>query len=340
MQNSSLKRIAIALCAVIIASGLGFIWASSPSWSNAEKYSMLTHQYPTRITDDNVYSLVSYNIGYLSGLTNNRAVVRDPDFQQANMQSVKQRLDELGADILAIQEIDYQADRSFNVNQQNEIAKLGYNHVAQAVNWDVNYVPFPYGMPSVHFGRVVSGQSVLSKYPMIKHRPVILDRVPETPYYRDAFYLDRLAQVVHIVLDQQVVVVINVHLESYDRTTRGRQLQQVIALYKRYSKRFPTLLVGDFNSDPVSPNAHIHELLAIPNIGAAAFSIDNYGNTYNSGTADQRLDYIFYNRVFIAPIDGRIATEFGQLSDHFPVLFRFKLRPLAVHLPTDDAPRL
>jgi endonuclease/exonuclease/phosphatase family metal-dependent hydrolase len=169
---------------------------------------------------------------------------------------------------------------------------------------------------------------------------VILDRVPETPYYRDAFYLDRLAQVVHIVLDQQVVVVINVHLESYDRTTRGRQLQQVIALYKRYSTRFPTLLVGDFNSDPVSANAHIHELLAMPNIGAAAFSIDNYVNTYNSGAADQRLDYIFYNRAFIAPIDGRIATEFGQLSDHFPVLFRFKLRPLAVQLPTDDAPRL
>ena len=69
---------------------------------------MLAHRYPTRITDDNVYSLLSYNIGYLSGLTNNRAVVRDPDFQQANMQSLKQRLDELGADILAVQEIDYQ----------------------------------------------------------------------------------------------------------------------------------------------------------------------------------------------------------------------------------------
>ena len=340
MKNNSLKRVAVSLCAVITASGLGFIWASSPSWSNADKYSILAHQYPTRVNDDDVYSLLSYNIGYLSGLTNNRAVVRDPDFQHENMQSVKQHLDELDADILAFQEIDYQADRSFKLNQQNEIAKLGYNHVAQAVNWDVNYVPFPYGMPSVHFGRVVSGQSVLSKYPISKHRPVILERVPETPYYRDAFYLDRLAQVVHIVLEQQVLVVINVHLESFDRTTRGRQLQQVIALYKRYSKDYPTLLVGDFNSDPVSPNAYIHKLLAIPSIGAAAFSLDDYVNTFNSGAPNERLDYIFYNRAFIEPIDGRIATEFGQLSDHFPVLFRFKLRPLAVHFPTDEAPRL
>ena len=340
MQHSLLKRIAIALCAVTSAIGLVFFWASSPSWPDAEKYSILSHQYPSRITDDNVYSLLSYNIGYLSGLTNNRAMVRDPDFQRENMQSIKLRLDELDADILAFQEIDYQADRSFNLNQQNEIAKLGYNHVAQAVNWDVNYVPFPNGMPSVHFGKVVSGQSVLSKYPISKHHPVILERVSETPYYQDAFYLDRLAQVVHIVLDQQVVVVINVHLESYDRTTRGKQLQQVIALYKHYSNRYPTLLVGDFNSDPGSSNAYIHELLAIPSIGAAAFSIDDYANTYHSGAPSERLDYIFYNRASITPVDGRIATEFGQLSDHFPVFSRFKLRPMTVHLSTDDAPRL
>ena len=91
---------------------------------------------------------------------------------------------------------------------------------------------------------------------------------------------------------------------------------------------------------PLYYMTYIHKLLAIPSIGAAAFSLDDYVNTFNSGAPNERLDYIFYNRAFIEPIDGRIATEFGQLSDHFPVLFRFKLRPLAVHFPTDEAPRL
>ena len=328
MAKPLIKITVVVSATLILSSCLVFIWASSPSWPSVDKQALLTHQYPAATSTDNTYSLLTYNIGYLSGMTNNRAVIREENYQHENMLIVQKHLNQLQPDILAFQEIDYQADRSFNVNQQNEIAKLGYNYVAQAVNWDVNYVPFPYGLPAVHFGHIVSGQSVLSKYPIIEHRRVVLERVPATPYYQDAFYLDRLAQVVKIVVDQRKIVVINVHLESYDRATRGRQLQQVLKLYERYSTTYPTLLVGDFNSDPAYADPFINLVLDIPGIGTAAFSKPNYENTFNSKEPFERLDYIFYNRAFIHPLESRVAAEFGTASDHLPVFFRFKLKQL------------
>ena len=57
-------------------------------------------------------------------------------------------------------------------------------------------MPFPYGLPSVNFGKVVSGQSILSKYSLSDYSRIVLERVEDNPFYRDAFYLDRLVQVV------------------------------------------------------------------------------------------------------------------------------------------------
>ena len=45
----------------------------------------------------------------------------------------------------------------------------------------------------LHFGSMLSGQSILSKYPLKDHQRIILERVKDNPFYRDALYLERLA---------------------------------------------------------------------------------------------------------------------------------------------------
>ncbi len=175
---------------------------------------------------DSIFSIVTYNIGYLSGMTNNLAIAKPKELFENNMQTVIHEVKAVNPDIIAFQEIDYKASRSYNVNQQNEIAKLGYNFVAKAVNWDETYVPFPYWPPTMHFGKVISGQSILSKYPLSAHQRIVLERVPEAPFYRDALYLERLAQVVKVDLNGKEVVLINVHLEAFDKQTRGRQFER------------------------------------------------------------------------------------------------------------------
>lgn len=310
----------------IILSTLFFMWASSPQISEKQYSQLITNNYEEKIDTDSVYSIVTYNIGYLSGMTNNKAVNKPRSLFDTNLRKVNHLFDSLSADIIALQEIDYNAARSYNINQQNELAKLGYNYVAQAVNWDERYVPFPYWPPSVHFGEMLSGQSVLSKFPISLHERIVLERVTGAPFYRDALYLERLAQVVKITIENTEVIIINIHLEAFDKPTRANQFTYVIDLFKKYAENYPTLLVGDFNSQARDENAVIKELLEMPAIGNAAFNKNDISNTFNSKDPFKRIDYIFYTKNSIVYTSGKILNEFGEASDHLPVYMEFRLK--------------
>ncbi|VAV86353.1 endonuclease/exonuclease/phosphatase family protein, putative, partial [hydrothermal vent metagenome] len=205
-------------------------------------------------------------------------------------------------------------------------AKLGYNFIGQSVNWDKKYVPFPYFPISLQFGKILSGQSVLSKYNIVQHKRIELPRNQSNPFYYNAFYLDRLAQIVKIKIQNKILVLINVHLEAYHQDTRIIQTKKVMALYQQYNKTNPTILLGDFNSDINYKNSSIQLLMNLPKTKSAAFDNKNIQNTFNSLDPNERLDYIFYNTEFIEYIDGHILSEFDQASDHLPILMNFKFK--------------
>jgi len=131
---------------------------------------------------------------------------------------------------------------------------------------------------------------------------------------------------VKVVLNGKEVVVINIHLEAFDKKTREKQLTAVIELFQKYGATNPTILLGDFNSDPSYKNAAIEKVFALPNIGNAAFSSEKYGFTYNSKNPLHRLDYIFYTTKSIEYVSGKVLTQFGEASDHLPVEMKFRLR--------------
>ncbi len=303
-----------------------YLWASSPNY-NIKEYSKIYHNNNSKKTkNDSVFSIVTYNIGYLSGLTNNTSTKNQKSFFDENLQLVLNQFKIIDADILAFQEIDYASKRSFYVNQQNEIAKLGYNHIGQAINWDKKHIPYPEFPISSHFGRILSGQSILSKYKITNQDRFELERDKSNPFYYDAFYIDRLAQVVKINVKDKVLVLINVHLEAYNQNTRLKQTKKVIKIYNRYKNMYPTILLGDFNSDIKFENATINLLLNVPEIGNAVFDKNNYPKTFISGNPTERLDYIFYNKKYIAFIDGGVLNDFKQASDHLPLLMKFKFK--------------
>tara|TARA_R110002073_G_scaffold139232_3_gene289452 strand:+ start:2888 stop:3868 length:981 start_codon:yes stop_codon:yes gene_type:complete len=325
-MNKYLKCFSIIVFLGLIFCVIFFFWASSSIFPEKEYAKLITNNYPQKTNTDSIYSIVTYNIGYLSGMTNNKAVAKPKTLFDVNLATVKSEFKLLHADILAFQEIDYASARSYEINQQNEIASLGYNYVAQAVNWDETYVPFPYWPPSMHFGKMLSGQSILSKYPLKDHQRIVLHRVANAPFYRDAFYLERLAQVVTVSIENKNIVVINVHLEAFDKTTRVQQFNDIMSLFHFYSEKYPTILLGDFNSEARSKDAIIQKLLNNKTIGTAAFNSSDPENTYDSKQPFKRIDYIFYTKNSIEYIDGQILTQFGQASDHLPVIMRFKLK--------------
>ncbi len=155
---------------------------------------------------------------------------------------------------------------------------------------------------------------------------MFLQRVADAPFYRNAFYLERLAQVVKVVLNDQEVMLINVHLEAFDKPTREKQFDEVVKIFNQYKDQYPTILLGDFNSEANDTSAVIQKMFAMKNVGNAAFNVDKIENTFDSKSPRKKIDYIFYTENSIEYISGKVLKEFGEASDHLPVFMEFKLR--------------
>ncbi|MBE9158975.1 endonuclease/exonuclease/phosphatase family protein [Nodosilinea sp. LEGE 06152] len=323
--------VAIALGLPVVALVGTFAYISSPNGHEADYDNLVTYEeYSSGTANPEQLNVVSYNIGYLSGLTNQQAVERDKALFDANQATAIAALDAREPDILALQEIDFDAYRSFNRNQQYALsAALEMAFGAIAINWDKRYVPFPYWPPSAHYKQVISGQAVLSRYPIRRNERLVLEKVPTNPFYYNALYLDRVAQVTEIDVSGQTLIVINVHLEAFDAPTRIRQTQVVRELAEGYAKEYPVLLVGDFNSslnrDEGNDPRSIGILLDSP-VLASALPTAPSSFTFPSNQPQYVLDYIFYTPETLELVAAEVFAEAAQASDHLPVQAQVRLR--------------
>ena len=329
--------LSFVLLLVVFVTGF-FFWGSSSTLSDGNYSDISEMKEPVSVQNTDTFSMVTFNIGYLSGMTNNKAVDRTAKLFDDKLNKSIHLFQSLQPDFIAFQEIDFDGDRSFNVNQMQELsAQIPYNYAAKAVNWDKRYVPFPYWPISQQFGKVVSGQAVLSQYKITENEIVTLVKPEGNPFYYNAFYLDRLAQVTKIKIGNKDLIIINVHLEAFHGETRDIQIKTVVGILHQYSEKHPVILCGDFNSTPPGATKPwqkdnvIKTLLADYQIEMAIGMNENKTNessyyTFNSETPDRRIDYFFYNPKFIKVLDTRVLKESEQISDHLPVWMKFVLR--------------
>jgi len=318
----------------LAALALFFGWARAGRLSESEYAQIVENDaYPLR-TEADEFSVVSYNIGYLSGLTNNQAVQPEASLYEANLATAIAALAPLNPDIVALQEIDLDSHRSYQVDQVAALGDaLAYPQRAIAINWDKRYVPFPYWPPTVHFGQMLSGQAILSHWPIVAHERIVLEPVASQPFYYTALYLDRLAQVAQIEINGQPVVVINLHLEAFDRPTRQTQTEFVLTLAEEYATEYPVILLGDFNSalnreaegTPRSIQTVLDSPAFEPAVPVAQFS-DAGQATYPSDRPEFKLDYIFYTPERLELLEAEVVTAAAQASDHLPLLMRWRFK--------------
>ena len=332
---------------------LWIAWASTGRLPADELAQTKRYDAAPRQSPPDTLTVTTYNIGYLSGMTNNKPVVRSDSFLAANLERALSLLRVANADVIAFQEIDYGAARSGHVQQLDTIAtRLGYAAAAQAVNWDERYLPFPYGRPAVHFGRTVSGQAVLSRYPVRNHARKVLTR-PDQWIGRDLFYLDRLAQIALLDLGGRPLFIVNVHLEAFDQTTRETQAREVRAYYDRLvDTGIPVLLLGDFNSEspPGSDGAAfadstLHILLRgtelRPALSDSARAAMTPAGTYPADDPTRHIDHIFYPPDTVERVDQHIACGAPlPPADHCAVTASFRLLEPAAWPSPDPLPRL
>ena len=306
-----------------------FLYSSSGNLDDQSYRAMHYYVDPPKSTDSTL-SIMTYNLGYLSGMTNNRSIKREEAFFENNLVRSQEILGGFDLDVVGIQEIDFGANRSFEVNQMHELATVGQYAIAyQSVNWDKKYVPFPYWPPSNHFGKMLSGQAILSKLSMKEIETIILPPNETAPYYYRAFYLDRLLQIAEVNFLGTTTKIMNVHLEAYDKETRLKQIEIVKEEFEKYAANQPVILLGDFNSE--SPG--IKELDAIDVLAESAwissaipFNKEKANGTFSSENPRRMIDYIFYNTNFLICDSARVVSEAGQISDHLPVIALMQLK--------------
>ncbi|MFY0652543.1 MAG: endonuclease/exonuclease/phosphatase family protein [Cyclobacteriaceae bacterium] len=310
---------------------IGFIYyASSPVYSE-NTYNQIV-QFSQESSKRDTITVMSYNIGYMSGMTNNRPIPRTRKLFDGNLEKSIQLFNTYSPDIIGLQEVDFNADRSFNRNQSDSLAVSGgFSHAQISVNWDKKYVPFPYYPLSMHFREILSGQSILSKFPIVESERIVLPGQVNPNYFYNLFYIDRLIQISKIDLGEQFLYVLNVHLEAYDKDARARQAEIVVDYFSKYSSDFPTILIGDFNAEPYGENSSDRTfdiIMSARNI-AHAFNKDQLlvnpeqWSTYSSEDPTVKIDYIFYSKDKITPLKYKVLREAVDISDHLPILFSF-----------------
>jgi endonuclease/exonuclease/phosphatase family metal-dependent hydrolase len=342
-------KIAVIIFPVLLVMAvLFYIWASSGTVPPEKLSEILTHA-PSVIPgecDQTVFKIMSHNIGYLSGMSNNLPLRKEKDFFNGNRHRFIRLLNRVKPDFVGFQEIDFYSYRSHYQDQLADIvSQSGYSWSAKAINWDKRYLPFPHWPPAAHFKRILSGQAVASRFPILSNRRIVLENIKNKPFYYRAFYLNRLVQLVNIKVGKNPLVIMNVHLEAFEQETRMRQAQSVLDIYRSFKNQYPVLLIGDFNCVPpgatqktdfpdepgmdFSSRNVIEMFLEEDSLREAILHgqetvSENATFTFPSDHPNRKLDYIFYNHQKITCHHARVLKI--DSSDHLPVIMEFSFK--------------
>lgn len=270
-------------------------------------------------------TVVTYNIGYASGEKNNQGSVLTKKEVEENLKSMIDKLLPLKPDLVFLQEVDFFSHRTFEVNQMEALAKgLGLPFAAYGITWNKRYLPWPYWPPQRQFGKVVSGQVVLSRYPLADQTIHTLPKPADNPFWYNWFYLNRIIQSLKVQVGETSIPILNVHLEAFSESNKSTQLQELAQWIHPYLPG-PVLLAGDFNliwqgrGEPPEDATQHHRLLEnfIQTTGLKLASPDTSPLTFPSWQPVKQIDLIFYSPQF--KLQSAETLNGLTASDHLPV---------------------
>jgi endonuclease/exonuclease/phosphatase family metal-dependent hydrolase len=205
-----------------------------------------------------------------------------------------------GADIAGLQEVDRNfAGRSDWADQAAGLAELLGWHAAYGANIDLG-PPAP-GRPRIQFGN-----AVLSRYPIARSDNTHLFRSPGVEQ----------RGLLHAEVDMPGVPlhVYVTHLDAFSESDRIRQARQVAGLVAENS---PSVLLGDFNAHPDTPE--IGSVRAALTDTWAAATGGGPRATRPADAPARRIDYIFTSQPLTAAWTA-VSTDDPAASDHLPVV--------------------
>ena len=315
-------------------------WAHQPS----NKHDSFIFGKDDYKSNDYSLTVLTYNIAYGRGHLDDKGNLKSRDQIISNLDAISKIISESNADIAFLQEVDFDSHRTHNIDQAKYIfEKTNFKYCACTTTWVKNYIPYPLWPPSQHYKKMRSGQCILSKYPISKNIRHDLPMIENKPYLYKLFYLNRAVQEVDIEINNQVVKLINVHLEAFDHQNKLEQAKILAGIANSFHNE-KTIIAGDFNA--LSPNASLKnnfpdkppkpwDDVSNDNTMETFFSMtpgfkealtdtdENETFTFPAHMPSRKIDYLFYKGFRYVRAN---VMQGGLISDHLPIVLKLEIQ--------------
>jgi endonuclease/exonuclease/phosphatase family metal-dependent hydrolase len=290
-------------------------------------------------------TIVSWNIHYGGGPTLEVGRGQSRADVVSHLDAVAAYIRSVDADIVALQEVDRGAIRSYDIDQLRWLQEAtGMPFAVWTPTWDAGWVPHPGLNPKTQIGRVRSGQVVLSRFALSTDEHHRLPQPDQTIPLYNRFYLHRhLTSVTAKLGDSVDLRIVNAHLEAFDATNRKSHAETAAAVIGTDTAR--TVFLGDMNCTPpeakmraafpdepetdMSTDDTIGRLRRIAGmkevVPAEVYAADESAwFTFPAHAPNRRLDYVFYG-ASLNLMRAEVPRFDSPPSDHLPVVTRFRL---------------
>ena len=216
------------------------------------------------------------------------------------------------ADLLLLQEVDWNAARSGGLDVAKELADRLRMNLSYAIEFEE--------LSQERSGKAFIGQATLTRLPIRAARVLRFER--QSGFWNPHDWLpssipmlqrrlgSRVALVTELEFGARPLVVYNAHLESRSMgSLQSEQLDEMLADLKRYPPDTPSIIAGDLNTKYFPAN-FLHKL---ERAGFRSATGDHIERTHRILLA---LDWIFARGVGIE--DGTVRRDLKG-SDHYPV---------------------
>ncbi len=219
----------------------------------------------------------------------------------------------IDADVLVLNEVDFDSSWSYSVNQAQYIAaKAGYPYWAEQRNLDFRILIWKWRF----------GNAVLSKYPISDARVVDL---PGYSTWETVLAGKKRGLICDIEVGDQVLRVVGAHLSHRSESLRVNSAAALVDIAT--GSRRPTIVAGDLNSTPpgfpesASDSRGNNAIATLDSSGCLqrkpiVTPPTNHDLTYHSVEPSRVIDWI------LIPPQWRFVqygVELSHLSDHRPV---------------------
>ena len=326
---------------LLLLGGL-FLWAMGRQPTGASVLTRTTEQSEAQAPTPGIEMLtvVTWNIHYGCGPELSTTCNASAAEIRAYLRTIAERLKAWEADIVALQEVDRDAFRTHSIDQLEVLQReTGMPYAAWTRTWDAGWVPSPGLSPARHIGSVVSGQAILSRYPIERVARHALAQPDSNSWIYNRFYLHRALLEARVKVAPELTLrVINAHLEAFARRNRQRHAQTLRRLIE--AERTPTLVLGDMNSIPPEapqrknfpdePDTDFSADTTMPTLlgtrlrdtlTAVAGKTEHYP-TFTAANPSRRLDYILAERDWPV-MDAHVPAVVA--SDHLPVVTKLRV---------------